>query len=302
MRKPVLIVALLVLYTRLTSAQQVGVLTRNAVLRSEPSSSANKLATLEAGEAVTLLGNGRQAGYLRVRTQTEDVGWVWERFVRLVDPTELHQPTPLPAPVPTPASPQPPTSPHVAQGDFDSCPDSGTAQLVSIRPLNRLKNRSAEPRDADVDSSVTLAAMLAPSSNDAGRFAETKAAEISGFVFRVIPGGRTETTNCRKGDPVHRDTHIELTKSPTDTAEIQRVIVEVTPRWRAGLKGDGTDWSTATLQQTIERRWIKVRGWLLFDTEHKAQAENTNPGGTKNWRATAWEIHPITSIVVVSQP
>jgi len=173
---------------------------------------------------------------------------------------------------------------------------------VSIRPLNRLKNRSAEPRDADVDSSVTLAAMLAPSSNDAGRFAETKAAEISGFVFRVIPGGRTETTNCRKGDPVHRDTHIELTNSPTDTAEIQRVIVEVTPRWRAGLKGDGTDWSTATLQQTIERRWIKVRGWLLFDTEHKAQAENTNPGGTKNWRATAWEIHPITSIVVVSQP
>jgi len=173
---------------------------------------------------------------------------------------------------------------------------------VSIRPLNRLKNRSAEPRDADVDGGVTLAAMLAPSSNDAGRFAETKAAEITGFVFRVIPGGRSETTNCRKGDPVHRDTHIELTNSPTDTAEIQRVIVEVTPRWRAGLKGDGTDWSTATLQQTIERRWIKVRGWLLFDTEHKAQAENTNPGGTKNWRATAWEIHPITSMLVVSQP
>jgi hypothetical protein len=39
---------------------------------------------------------------------------------------------------------------------------------------------------------------------------------------------------------------------------------------------------------------------LFFDGEHEHQAENTEPDGDRNWRATAWEIHPITSLEVVS--
>src|SRR5260370_32389435 len=90
--------------------------------------------------------------------------------------------------------------------------------------------------------------------------------------------------------------------SPSDTASIRRVIVEVTPGWRAALNAQGIDWSTATLQQTIEGRWVKVRGWLMFDAEHKAQAENTHPGGAQNWRATAREIHPVTAITILPAP
>jgi len=296
MRQVALVVAALVLVFPAANAQQVGILTRNATLRTGPSSAADKLAVLEAGDAVTLLDNGHQAGYVRVRTQTEDVGWVWERFVRLVDPTELHQPTVPHSFVPAPATVS------VAPGDFDGCPDSGNAKPHNVSALNRFKNRSADPRDADIDSTVTLAAMLAPSTGDAARFDETKAAEITAYVFRVIPGGRSETTNCKLGDPVHRDSHIELTLSPSDTASVRRVIVEVTPRWRAALNAQGIDWSTATLQQTIEGRWVKVRGWLMFDAEHKAQAENTHPGGARNWRATAWEIHPVTAITIVPAP
>lgn len=297
MRKVVLVVAALLLIFTAANAQQVGILTHNAALRSRPSSSSDKLAVLDAGEAVTLLGDGQGGtGYLRVRTQTEDVGCVWGRFVRVIDPTELHEPT-----VPHAFQPAP-TSVPVASGDFDGCPDSGNAKPRNVRALNRRKNRSAEPQDADIDSSVTLAAILAPSTNDSLRFDETKAAELTAYVFRVIPGGRSETTNCELGDPVHRDSHIELTLSPTDTAAIRRVIVEVTPRWRAALRDQGVDWSTATLQQTVEGHWVKVRGWLMFDAEHKAQAENTHPGGDRNWRATAWEIHPITAITIVPQP
>ena len=117
MRQVVLVVAALVLVFPAANAQQVGILTRNATLRSGPSSAADKLAVLEAGDAVTLLDDGHQAGYVRVRTQTEDVGWVWERFVRLVDPTELHQPTVPHTFVPAPATVS------VAPGDFDGCPD-----------------------------------------------------------------------------------------------------------------------------------------------------------------------------------
>ena len=296
MRRLVIAVAALLLFAPTAYAQQVGVLTHNATLHSGPSSSSGNLGALQAGDAVTLVRNGHRTGYLRVRTQNEEVGWVYERYVTLVDPTELHQPAPAhtfnggsPAVAATP-------------GDFDSCPDSGNAKPSNVRVLNRLKNRSARPQEGDIDSSVTLTAMLAPSANDEHRFTDGKAAEISGYVFRVIPGGHFETTNCKKGDPVHRDTHIELTTSPTDTVETRRVIVEVTPRWRAAELRDSVDWSTATLQQTLEGHWAKVRGWLMFDVEHKGKSENTRPGGDGNWRATAWEIHPITAITLITQP
>ena len=80
------------------------------------------------------------------------------------------------------------------------------------------------------------------------------------------------------------------------------MIVEVTPRWRAAMQQDSVDWSTATLQQTVEGHWARVRGWLMFDAEHKGQAENTHPAGATNWRATAWEIHPISAITVIPPP
>jgi hypothetical protein len=60
----------------------------------------------------------------------------------------------------------------------------------------------------------------------------------------------------------------------------------------------GWIWSTRALRDRLLGRWIKVRGWMLFDVEHQNASENTAPGRERNWRATAWEIHPITSIEV----
>ena len=62
------------------------------------------------------------------------------------------------------------------------------------------------------------------------------------------------------------------------------------------------DWSTRALRDRLLGRWIKVRGWMLFDVEHQKASENTAPGRERNWRATAWEIHPVTSIEVVQRP
>jgi hypothetical protein len=45
-----------------------------------------------------------------------------------------------------------------------------------------------------------------------------------------------------------------------------------------------------------------VTGWLLFDAEHANAAANTAPGRPRDWRATAWEVHPITSLEVVPRP
>jgi hypothetical protein len=42
----------------------------------------------------------------------------------------------------------------------------------------------------------------------------------------------------------------------------------------------------------------RLEARCLFDVEHQNASENTAPGRERNWRATAWEIHPITSIEV----
>jgi hypothetical protein len=54
------------------------------------------------------------------------------------------------------------------------------------------------------------------------------------------------------------------------------------------------------LRKTLLGRWVKFTGWMLFDIEHSDEAENTKPGRTRNWRGTAWEIHPITDIQVLN--
>jgi hypothetical protein len=284
-------------------AQDQAVTLHNAILRSGPSKTSQRLGIVTGGEVVTLLPHGHKTGYYRVSTQNEAIGWVTETALRLLDPSEVHQPADSNATPPV----APPAGLIVTAGDFDTCPLQGNpspkgSRFHEIEALNRLKNRSAFPAAADIDPSVTLEKLVGDGTDDTGSFDTGKAAEITGFVLHVKPGGKSETTNCRKGDPDHRDAHIELTVSATDTLEIRRVIIEVTPRWRAAMKAAGIDWATTTLQHTIEHKWVTVRGWLFRDDEHKQQAENTRPGGDTNWRATIWEVHPVTSLAVVPHP
>jgi hypothetical protein len=288
---------------RTLNAQGHAVAIHNAILRSGPSNTSRRLDLLHTGDVLTLLPHGHRTGYYRVSTADEGIGWVTESAVRILDATEIHQPANPNAVAPG----DPPLNITVVSGAFDGCglegdPKPTAPNFVKLEAWNRLKNRSAVPADADVDAAVTLAKLLGDGSDDTDHFDTARAADITGYVLHVKPGGRAESTNCRKGDPVHRDAHIELTLSPTDTAENRRVIIEVTPRWRAALKDANIDWATTTLQQTIEGKWVRVRGWLFFDGEHKSQAENTNPGNESNWRATVWEIHPVTSLRVMPHP
>lgn len=176
----------------------------------------------------------------------------------------------------------------------------GDATSPAVRELNLLKNRYTAPDPRQLDSRVTLAALLEPG-DDRDRWNDQLAAEITGYVWDVKVGG-VETVNCRATDPTGRDTHIELVFDPMNNSEGRRVIVEVTPRWRSIAQQRGEDWSTRALRDQLQGRWVRVRGWLLFDTEHEAQSVNTAPNRPRDWRATAWEIHPVTSIEVVDRP
>jgi hypothetical protein len=177
------------------------------------------------------------------------------------------------------------------------CGPEGTATSDTGKELNRLKNRYQNPAEDDIDSEVSLAAMLAPG-NDINRFDAKRATRVQGLVVNVLVGGNKETCNCGATAVNERDTHIELALAQ-DAPATQRVIVEVTPRIRM-LKGDG--WKTAALKEKIKGKWVEVTGWLLFDSMHIDVAENTNPGGERNWRATCWEVHPVTDIKLLDAP
>ncbi|HVF66961.1 MAG TPA: hypothetical protein VM914_04835 [Pyrinomonadaceae bacterium] len=172
----------------------------------------------------------------------------------------------------------------------------GVALSADARAFNRLKNRAEPPRAEDFDARVTLAELLRPG-EDRARWSETRAAAVEGYVVAVYGGG-VESANSFS--LFRRDAHIEVGPRP-DSPPRERLIVEVTPRLRDSAKGRGTDWFTAALARELTGRRCRFEGWLLFDVNHAAESENVRPGAASNWRATAWEIHPVTAIEVLPE-
>jgi hypothetical protein len=191
-------------------------------------------------------------------------------------------------------------APLHAPQSFDGCPLEGDAQNASLKALNQLKNRTIPPTENQIDSNITLAAVLAPG-NDVNRWNSDQGAVVTGYVIAVKPGG-PETVNCHAKDLPHTDTHIELALNPGDTKGIKHMIVEVTPRGRSIMASKGKNWSTPNLHAILPGHMVTVTGWMMLDKEHCNAAENTNPGNPKNWRATCWEIHPVTGLAPAPQP
>lgn len=188
----------------------------------------------------------------------------------------------------------PPTS-RLVLSPFPGCPPAGDTAEARIQKLNKLKNRAVTP--SSIDSHITLRKILRKG-NDEHRWSDSDGATIRGWVIVVKPGG-SESVNCHASSPKHRDTHIMLALSPNASKD-QAMVVEVTPFWRAKKAAvDGKDWSTHRLEKELKGHYIQITGWMFFDAEHKNAAENTEPGSKHDWRATAWEIHPVTAIKIL---
>ena len=175
-----------------------------------------------------------------------------------------------------------------------NCPSAGIAITGRARELHRLKNRTALPQAADFDSTVTLDALL-QRGNDTYRWSTDRAARVQGLVIDVAYAG-SEAANCF--NPCRRDIHI-LISNRKDAPKSEHVVVEVTPNFYDWAAAQGIDWSEKTLQAQLVGHWCEFEGWLYFDVGHAEDSENISPGKTDNWRATAWEVHPVTKITVV---
>ena len=196
---------------------------------------------------------------------------------------------------------------QVNAGTYHNCGLTGTARAERVVELNKLKNRATAPTSDDIHPDIDAAWIMQPSKDDTDRFDVHAGATIRLYVTDVKVGG-VETVNCGATDPKYRDTHIEGNAEGPDYSG-QPMIVEVTPRWRAAMVAAGTDWSTDQLKSDLVGNWVEFTGWMMEDEEHRGSAENTvdtvrhRPGTTPNiWRQTTWEIHPVTSMQIVTGP
>lgn len=174
-----------------------------------------------------------------------------------------------------------------AQDIFHGCPMEGTAKTERLKELNRQKNRWD---DVNPHFSINLKELITDTSRDM----VGKATIIEGYVT-IVKNGSVENCNCMAKDLQYRDTHIMLVADPKHPETKNGIIVEVTPRLRMKHK----DWTTAELKKTILHHWVRVTGWVFFDEEHTNASENFDPGRKTNWRATPYEIHPVTAIEII---
>jgi len=175
-----------------------------------------------------------------------------------------------------------------------NCPSAGIALTSGARNLHRLKNRTAIPAVTDFDSTITLDKLLQPG-DDTSRWSVERAARIQGEVIDV-DSARPEATNCFS--PCRRDIHI-LIANRKGAPKNEQMVLEVTPLMRDWAGSQNLDWSEQTLRSQLVGHWCEFEGWLYFDVGHGEESENTAPRNPENWRATAWEIHPVTKLSVI---
>ena len=91
---------------------QTATTNRNVILRRDPSTASVALAHLSQGARLTLVDDAPTSGFYHVRTEDDQVGWVWSKYVT---PSVL----PTPPSVPAPLTPTPPTPPQPPETQCD---------------------------------------------------------------------------------------------------------------------------------------------------------------------------------------
>jgi hypothetical protein len=192
---------------------------------------------------------------------------------------------------------------------YRGCPACGTAKRSNNRTLNVQKNRGTT---ATSPQQITVQEIRDPANDK--KFTPSKRVWVTGFVASVDPGGNKETCNCGRGDL--RDVHINIVADPSEADDKSKyVVVEFTPRWEKRFGFDDSNYGAMrrAVEDKIKGKWVKFSGWMLYDFIHANASQSTAPGNPVcpndgqqhsgcNWRATPWEVHPVTAYTLVSGP
>jgi len=214
------------------------------------------------------------------------------------------------------------------------CSDSNNPQYDAY--LNYIKNRLPDPLSAPVRAldrpAIAQLEQSIPSTLTSRNHATHAAALISlgegevhsltGYLYYVTKTGE-ETCNCGLSGADDVDFHIgvgfdpfpastnarsllrqgaALSNSGITTQERQRlqqesVVVEMSPHYRARFQ---PRWELSRVRQAIGKQ-VKVIGQLMIDNAHAIPTQDCGMPGSDQvacWRASAWEIHPVTEFYV----
>lgn len=137
---------------------------------------------------------------------------------------------------------------------------------------------------------------------------------VIGYLFYASQTG-AESSNCQLTGDDDVDYHLGIGFDPAlaqkaktprrlTPAEARRlkqtsVIVEITPHYRAYKQ---PNWTLEAVKSAVGMQ-VRVMGQLMFDSEHDNPSQNcafSNADRQKCWRASAWELHPVTRFEICS--
>lgn len=182
---------------------------------------------------------------------------------------------------------------------------------------NRLKNRYKLP-NAIVADVITVQNLIdlpsgtktnPPAINDPNH---SRFVSMEGYIDKIDYGGtKGESCNCKATNKGMVDIHIDIVAEKSSLGmndERKSVVAEVTFRTQIlvqnGLLSSniGNEWTRRNLRDRLLGRRVKLSGWLFYDYDHHDESWSLDPSDNykrNNWRATAWEIHPVMGIEVL---
>ena len=116
-----------------------------------------------------------------------------------------------------------------------------------------------------------------------------RSVSLEGYIAELMRAadGATYGRPAEQGD-FH--VHLREAKAPRcwpAGPQNQQIVTEITPHFQPPRAG----WSYETLRDLCQRQVrVRISGWLLHDYQHLKDVGD--------WRASAWEIHPVISIEV----
>lgn len=283
---------------------------------------------------MTLLSTHQQSGYYHVRTAASEEGWVYHVRVAIdtagtatttttttttvqdqIDPT-----WDKPGMVPSTIEMQEGAVSCSADGDGG---DTGTDErknradtvttgyLVTVDAIRRLDDTLLWRKNNSRDHWTTAEAQAV------ARY-EGIPLTVEGY-FEIVkpqstsppaPGKKVgESTNCHSWAELDTDWHIALVGAPSET-EDQAVVIEPTPRTKrlhlgwtpAKAEALAVRHSPGDSRHEAEAVRVRVTGFLMLDPVHvnhiRGGCAAIHCTATKFYRATLWELHPVTRIEV----
>lgn len=172
------------------------------------------------------------------------------------------------------------------------CPPEGLAKAEKEKELYRKKGYWVTPRKY---KPMKLSAFLRKGA-DRSRWKEGDAVEIHAYVDTIFNYKSPEKCNCDSEEEVGQDVRIYMVTKPR---KYPYMVAEISPRFREIISNQGYDFSTPGLKAAFQKKKVIIRGYLMYDYFHQKDATNYGYASyPKKPRATAWEIHPVTDILL----